>query len=142
MDHSAHAPFGTSGGGSAYMKWEDARNRHVFLELDMETGAVRVGESPARVRGGRAEMRLLATPDWVPLRLPTTIHSCNARRGDTLLNTGDESYVLINLPSGRMRTVKRVPDRAEGAEELFDGYWYETLSVYETRCVYDETPDA
>ena len=125
MNYTSHAPFGTSGGGSGYLKWENRDGD--TMELHMDTGQVRINRWPER----HAKVRVLPSGEWTPLVLPEPC-SCAAWRGVTLLRYlefmgVEDCYVQLHLPNKSLRIVRRAADRTPGAVELDDGYWYATV---------------
>lgn len=128
MNHTSHPPFGTSGGGPGHLKWSDANDR--FMTLNMATGKVLTfrGNWPPEERIAR--YRLADSREWRPLVVPEPL-GCNAQQGATLLRLNEfagveDCYLLLHLPNKVMRVLRRVDDNASGAVEQFDGYWYAT----------------
>jgi hypothetical protein len=142
--HVAHAPFGTSGGGDSYLKWK--RTNWHFVELSLITGEVRIANGTMRVQRGPLEFKVETDEGgeripWIPFSswsnftdklLPgDTPHraiactSADSDTGDTFLHVGAFSWtIMMNLVTRTFEVLRRTADKAPGAHERFDGYFY------------------
>ena len=137
---TAHAPFGTCGGGGGYLKWEAVNNRYDIIELEMSSGQVDLGIFHRGEPPKKAEFRMGDLPDWRLLLLPQPMMCNGSGNGDTLMRMStffeiDDCFVFINLPAGIIKILRRVDDNVPDSSELSDGYWYQTVMAGETRIV-------
>lgn len=128
MNHTSHAPFGTSGGGPGYLKWENA-NGH-FMSLNLDTGVVTIFDGSWPGKGRQATYRVLPSRSWQVLKIHDP-SACGARDGYTLIQMKEfagvaDCHLLIHLPNKVLRVLRLTDDGAPGSVEQFDGYWYTT----------------
>jgi hypothetical protein len=116
---TSHAPYGTIGGGSPYLKWSDG----TLLYLD--TGKIYKKGQAYAVQGDRRIPLVLGEPAM-----------CRALDGETVLTLRhafdgvDALYAYINVPKGYLKLMERVGDHSKNSVELFDGWFYRIVAEY------------